>query len=160
MENGYLTYLTYLARKVAHAGEMKAVVAALLSITSFFFDPLQQLSLLALFALVMFDFAFGVAAARKTGDPVRSAKMVRTALKLAVYFSLIAAARITEHAIPLMGFLDETVTGFLAATELLSVLENSGRLGFAVPKKVVKLLGDYISDKNEENMGRGNKTKK
>ena len=153
MENGYLTYISYLMKKVLSAAEYKTVAAALLSVTSFFFDPLQHAALLALFVLVVFDFAFGVAAARKTGDPVRSAKMVRTAMKLAIYFSLISAARVAEHAVPIP-FLDETVTGFLAATELLSILENAGRLGFAVPRRLVELLGDYVSDKDAENKGR------
>lgn len=151
MENGYLSYLSYLTKKILHAAELKAVAAAALSVVTFFFDPLQQLALMAVFCLIVMDFVLGVAAARATGDTIRSAKLVRKGIKLTVYFSLIAAARVTEHAIPFMAFLDETVTGFLAATELLSILENTGRLGFAVPQKVVDVLGDYVSGKNKEN---------
>jgi len=155
MENGYLTYLGYLSKKVTHLAELKTAAATILSVTTFFFDPVQQVSLIALFVLIIIDFAFGVTAARKTGDAVRSSKLVRTALKIAVYFSLIAAARVTEHAIPALGFLDETVTGFLAATELLSIVENAGRLGYAVPRKLTDALGDYIGEKNRENGLRG-----
>lgn len=158
MENGYINYLAYLIGKLKHAAEGKAIFSFFLSIFSFFFDPLQQTSMLALFMLVIMDFGLGTAAARHTGDKIRSAKLVRTAIKLVVYFTLVSAARITEHTIP-FDFLDTTVIGFLAATELLSVLENTGRLGFAVPKKLIKILGDFITAKNEEN-GIKSKSKK
>lgn len=130
-----------------HAAELKALLAALLSVVTFFFDPLQQLALLALFVLILIDFFLGTAAARYTGDQIRSAKLVRTAIKFAVYFTLISAARVTEHALPFT-FLDETVVGFLSATELLSILENTGRLGFAVPSRLVELLGQYVSQRD------------
>ena len=157
MENGYIPYLIHISKKVLYASELKAIVSAGLGILTFFFDPLQQLALVALFVLVLIDFALGIAAARATGDAVRSAKLVRTGIKFTVYFTLIAAARITEHAIPVLPFLDETVTGFLAATELMSILENTGRLGFATPKKLTDLLGEYVKSKNKENRGNNSK---
>lgn len=150
MEQGYATYITYLFRKVAHAAEVKWLASVAFSVLGFLFDPTQHFALFALFVLILIDFCLGVAAARYTGDTIRSAKLVRTAIKFTVYFTLIAAARVTEHAVPL-SFLDETVTGFLAATELLSILENTGRLGFAVPSKVVEMLSQYVSSKGGSN---------
>lgn len=146
MENGYLSYFAYLVKKVLHAAELKWLFSAALSVLTFFFDPVQQLALAALFVLIVMDFFLGVAASRYSKEVIRSAKIARTAIKFTVYFTLIAAARVTEHALPFL-FLDETVTGFLAATELLSILENTGRLGFAVPSKLVELLGQYVSSK-------------
>lgn len=150
MEHSYTPYLIYLAKKVVHSAEVKWVFSVFLSVLTFFFDPLQQLALLALFALIALDFFFGVAAARHSGENIRSAKLVRTAIKYAVYFTLIGAARVTEHAIPALPFLDETVTGFLAATELLSILENAGRLGYATPYRLVHVLTDYLGGKKEK----------
>jgi len=143
----------YLISKLRHFAEGKAIAGFFVSIATFFFDPAHYLAMVALFILVLIDFAFGVAASRYTGDPIRSSKVIRTAIKMVVYFSLIAAARITEHTLPL-SLLDETVTGFLAATELISILENTGRMGYAVPQKVVQLLGDFVGGKNKENAAR------
>ena len=150
MENGYLTYLAYLTKKVLHCAELKWMAGVFLSVLTFFFDPLQQLALLALFVLILIDFMLGVAASRYSGNAIKSAKLVRTAIKFTVYFTLIGAARVAEHALP-FNFLDETITGFLVATELLSILENAGRLGFAVPTKLVEILGDYVTSKRQEN---------
>lgn len=142
----YLNYIIYTIKKALHAAELKWLFTFLLGVMSFFFDPTHNIAVIALFFLICIDFAFGVAAARATGEKVRSAKVMRTAIKMTVYFTLIAAARVTEYALPLK-FLDETVLGFLAATELLSILENAGRMGFAVPAKLVEILGDYVSSK-------------
>lgn len=143
----YITYIIYLFKKTLHGAEIKWLLSVFLSVFAFFFDPTQQVAMVALFALIIVDFALGVAASRHTGNQIQSAKLRRTAIKFTVYFILVGAARVTEHAIPILSFLDETVVGFLAATELLSILENAGRLGFAVPQKLVDVLGQYVSSK-------------
>lgn len=137
-----LHYIMYLARQARAAFELKSFAAFIFSILMYFFDPTHMAGMLAVFILICVDFVFGVAASRKIAEPVRSAKVRRTAIKITVYFGLIACARITEYALPL-SFLDESIIGFLAATELLSILENAGRLGYVVPKQLVKVLGDY-----------------
>lgn len=145
----YFTYIGYLFKKIMHAAELKWLFGVALSVFSFFFDPLNNLALFALFVLIIFDFVLGVSASRYTGQQIQSAKLRRSAIKMAVYFMLVAAARVAEHTLP-FAFLDETVTGFLAATELLSILENVGRLGFAVPQKLVDILGDYTKKRGDE----------
>lgn len=137
-----------MSKKIVSHYDIKSAASFFIGVMGFFFDPLQQLAMMALFCLILIDFVLGVSAARYTGDHIKSAKLVRTAIKVTVYFALVAAARLTEHAVP-FNFLDTTVIGFLAATELLSILENTGRLGFAVPNKLVKLLGEYVSGKND-----------
>lgn len=126
---------------------IKALLGAVLSILAYLFDPTQHAALLALFILTLADFCFGVTASRKEGQPLRSSKVRRTAIKMTVYFAIVAMTRITENAIPLLSFMDETLVGFLAATELLSILENVGRMGYAVPAKLTKILGDYTQNK-------------
>lgn len=139
-------YMLHLFGKLAEAAQLKAFAAVGIAVLGFLFDPTQHIALVAIFLLIMADFVFGIAAARKSGEPVRSAKLRRTAIKVAVYYALIACAHVTEYALPsYMGFLDESVLGFLAATELLSILENVGKLGYVVPKNLVKLLGDYTN---------------
>lgn len=138
-----LSYITYLWHKALAYFEAKAFVAGVIAIATFLFDPLQKEAMLALLLLIILDFVFGVSAAKKTGEEIKSAKILRSALKLTIYFSLIAASRVSEFALPYFGFLDETVTGFLVATELVSILENVGRLGYAIPKQLLNKLNDY-----------------
>lgn len=129
--------------------EIKILLGAGLSVLTFFFDPLLLLALEAVFFLIIIDFFFGVAAARATSQSINSAKLRRTAVKVVVYFALIATAYITEYTVP-FGFLDETVIAFLAATEMMSILENAGRMGYPVPQTLLKVLGDFITSKNEK----------
>lgn len=137
-------YMTHLFTRLIEGAQLKSLMAMLIAIAGFLFDPTHHIALMALFILIMADFTFGIAAARKTGEAVKCAKLRRSAIKIVVYYALIACAHLTEYALPAyMGFLDESVLGFLAATELLSILENTGKLGYVVPKNLVKLLGDY-----------------
>lgn len=139
-----MTYILYLWQKLQHYHSIKIAAALAFAILAYFFDPLEATALVALFALILLDFVYGVAAAKKTGLPITSAKIRRSAIKMAVYFSLIAAAHISEYAIPAqIGFLDETVTAFLVATELISIMENVGRLGFAIPMRLLNQLQNY-----------------
>ena len=94
-----------------------------------------------IFFLVVFDFITGIYAAKKNGEEIKSAKVIRSAIKLVVYMIMISAAHITELAVPIVAsFCDETVVGFLAITELISILENTGKMGFMVPKKMLNTL--------------------
>lgn len=137
-----INYILYLGTRVKDFFELKVVLGIVIAVTGFLFDPTHYMAMLSVFVLICVDFVFGVAASRKIAEPVRSAKVRRTAVKITVYFVLIACARLTEYTLP-MSFLDESIIGFLAATELLSILENAGRLGYVVPSQLVKILGDY-----------------
>lgn len=142
-----LDYIGYLWGRAAHYYELKSFIAIILGIVSYLFDPLHNAALLALFLLIILDFFFGVAAAKRTGLQITSAKFARTPIKLVVYFTLIAASRISEYALPeFMGFLDETLLGFLVCTELLSLLEKAGYMGFAIPRKLLNQLEKYTQD--------------
>lgn len=71
-----------------------------------------------------------------------------TAGKVAAYFTLISAGNLAEHGTQnYIPFLDETIIGFLCATELLSILENTGRMGYAVPQKLINKLSQYKNSK-------------
>ncbi len=145
--NEYAGYFIHLLARFIDGFEVKAVMGSMIAILAYLFDPTQHAALLALFILILADFCFGVTASRKEGQPLRSSKVRRTAIKMTVYFAIVAMTRITENAIPLLSFMDETLVGFLAATELLSILENVGRMGYAVPAKLTKVLGDYTKNK-------------
>jgi len=93
----------------------------------------------ALFSLIMMDFVMAWIDAFKNGIPIQSSKVLRTGIKLAVYFMLAASAHLSESGTGLP-LLDETVMGFLTFTELHSILEHASRIGFRVPKLLLNQL--------------------
>lgn len=126
----------------------KVVFAFFFAVITYLFDPLEVHALVAMFILVIADFGTGVSASVYQDVIVSSSKLKRTAVKLAVYFLLAAMGRITEYALPAqIAFLDETIIGYLCATELLSILENTSKMGFSVPGKILKALREYLQSK-------------
>lgn len=111
------------------------------------FDALKEQELIALVLLISFDFVTGVAGAKYSGEEIRSSKMARTALKLVFYFMFIAGGHLTEIIIGANFFVDDAILIFLAVTELISIMENFGRLGFPVPQKLLNKLNDLKESK-------------
>lgn len=141
MDRGLIESLTNIWDKMSHHTLLKVFGSILYVLFSFFFDSVQQLGLIALFILIIFDFLTAIANAYHKSIEIQSRKILTSAIKIVIYFGLIASAHITEHAVPIIsGFLDETVLSFLALTELISILENCGKLGFAVPQKLLNKL--------------------
>lgn len=144
LENLY--YFFALLQKLLHHFWLKVVVSAAL-LPVFFFDPALKEALIALALLIAIDFVTGVATAKKTGEQIKSAKIFRTALKYAVYFTLIAAGRLTVLAgLPFIPA-DAIILTFLAVTELVSIIENAGRSGYAVPQRLLNQLREYRDKK-------------
>lgn len=126
--------------------ELKVVVGVFTSLSTFLLPMASWQAMLALLVLITFDFVLGVASAKKSGCPITGRKMSKTPLKIGVYGVLVSSAHLTNLAIdiPIDWFSVQTaMLGFLAATELVSILENAGRLGFAVPKKLLNQLNEF-----------------
>lgn len=98
------------------------------------------LSIQALLVLIVIDFVTGISAAKVSREEIKSKKAVKSAFKVAIYGLLVSAAHLTETIAPGTTFMAETMITFLAVTELISVIENAGRLGFAVPQKLLNKL--------------------
>ena len=114
---------------------------------SFLFDNLQTQSLFAILLLIVIDFITGIAAAKISGEVISSAKVFRTVVKTIIYFMFISAAHLMEVTTPLLSVADELIISFLAVTELISVVENIGKMGFAVPKKFLNKLQEFRDSK-------------
>lgn len=148
MKEDNILYIGKLFANICHNVALKCVAGGALVVAEFFIDGVLAKSMIALFCLIMFDWITGVAAAKKTGHTIKSSKIVRTPVKLAIYFMLITCARIAEFSLPeFVSFLDETVLAFLVLTEFISILENTGRLGYAIP---TKLLSKLVSLRDEK----------
>lgn len=137
-----------LLRKTFGHIEIKVIASGIVSCLGFLFDNLLKEAMLALLILIIFDFVTGIGASKKEGKIISSNNAVRTAFKTALYFMVISSGRLAEHATHhILPFIDETIISFLAVTELISILENTGRLGFAIPQKLLNRLKEYRDEK-------------
>lgn len=100
----------------------------------------------ALTTLVAIDLATGVYSAYKTGDVIESRKMVKTAIKWTLYMLMISAAHLTESLVQFDSYLAQATIAFLGATELVSILENIGKSGVAIPQKLLNKLEQFRGD--------------
>jgi len=124
----------------------KAIGSAFLTTYAFLFSVELWKIMLGLLVLITFDMILGIAAAKTTKEEIRSRKIARTAYKLAVYGLLVSAGHLTDVAVgipPNWINIETAMVGFLAATELISILENAGRMGFGIPKRILNQLHKY-----------------
>lgn len=148
MREDNLEYLTVMVANMCKDVLIKCIATGVLVITQFFVDGLLTKAMLAIFFLIIFDWITGIFAAKISGEKIKSSKIIRTPIKIVIYFMLISGARIAEYSLPnAVGYLDDAVIAFLALTELISVLENTGKMGYAVPKKLLKKLIFLRDDK-------------
>lgn len=123
--------------------EIKLVGGAFITAYSFLFSCEQYKLMIAIIILVIFDFLSGIAVAKKSGHEIKSSKACKSALKLGVYGILVSSAHLTDFIVGIENFglnIEVSMMSFLALTELISILENSGRLGFAIPQKMLNQL--------------------
>lgn len=148
MDRGLLGSLQNIWYKMSHFIEVKLFGSLLLTSIAFLFDDALQAGLMSLFLLIIFDFVTALANAYHKKIEIQSRKIFTTAVKIVIYFGLIASANLAEHAVPMLEkILDETILGFLALTELISILENCGKLGFAIPQKLLNKLEEIRDSK-------------
>ena len=110
------------------------------------FDTGKHQALIALLMLIVLDFIFGIASARVNKQPVQSSKIRRSAFKVATYYLMVSAGFLAEKSVTFLP-IDETILAFLVLTELISILENAGRCGFAIPKTLLAQLEEYQASK-------------
>jgi phage-related holin len=143
---------------IADLFSMKIVPTILVPIYGVLFGFDTAKILQALLILVVMDFITGIVSAHAAGEVIKSRSAVRSAFKIAVYGLLVSAGHLTEQITPASTYIEEAVTTFLALTELISIIENVGKMGFAIPKKLLNQLhkfrdeGDTIAVKNTANI--------
>lgn len=143
-----IKYAAGLFGKICKDVVVKCWISAIFIITHFFVDSVLAKAMFALFILILVDWATGMKAAQKTGDSIKSSKFFRTPIKIVIYFMLITCSRIAEYSLPdAVRYLDDTVIAFLTLTELISILENTGKLGYAIPQKLLAKLRNIRDEK-------------
>lgn len=100
---------------------------------------------LAVFLLVVLDSISGLAVVWVVpGARLESKKLTKTVIKFMMYGIAFVATNQAEIATNnVLPFIDETVLGYIAITELISVLENLERLGMKVPRQLLNKLSAY-----------------
>lgn len=142
-------YVPHLLQKVVHFFWEKLLIG-LLTVPVILFNQGQTKAMTALLILIVFDFFSAVLVAKKNGEPIESAKVFRTGLKIVVYFVMISAGHLTNVAVGQFFPLDTVIIGFLAVTELISIMENAGKAGYAVPQQLLNQLYEYRNRKNQK----------
>jgi phage-related holin len=110
-------------------------------------------AIMGITVLITIDLITAIMAEYKNGNPIESRKMMKTATKLVVYTLFLAAIHLTEGIVPGTTFLDEMVLAFLALTEAISVMENIGRMGYAVPLKLLNQLREMRNNEGDRRTG-------
>jgi phage-related holin len=120
---------------------LKISSGALITIYSFFFNPLKTELYYGIAALIIFDFVTAIIAAFKRKELITSARASRTIVKLFLYGLMISGATIVDKFFLGIGevFGDLTMV-FVAVTEFISILENIKKYGFEVPTGVISRL--------------------
>ena len=125
----------------------KSVLAALCTICGFLFGDRDGL-MVALIALIVLDYISGVlaAAVRKKLSSAVGAKGIA---KKVFMMMIVALANIVDINVIGEGHVLRTVTViFYICNECISLIENAGRLGVPVPKKVLDVL-EQLKDKDK-----------
>lgn len=137
----FILYAKYILANTFNHAIVKGFFSILLVIYSFLFDINHNQTLLALGVLIILDFISGVAAAKIRGEPILSRKAAHTAIKFVAYYGSISGAHLAESGLSAhIAFIDEVVISFFLLTELISLLENVGKMGYSTPQKLLNQL--------------------
>lgn len=140
-------YCLYVIKKVCEPTWMKAYItvfsAIFFKIADFFYAEMYFDALVALFVLIIIDVVTALYRAHMTEFEIQSRKFMRTAFKIVIYFLLISAGHMADITLFGMRFVEGGLIGFLGATEMISILENFGQAGHAVPQKILNQLEEY-----------------
>lgn len=128
---------------------LKTITGLCVAFFATLFDVELKQAMFALFILCMFDFVTGIMAVRsEPGALITSKKLWGTGAKIGVYFMLVSAGYLSEQATSnALDFLDETIIGFFGCTEFLSIMENTGKMGYPTPQKLIKKISNYRDNK-------------
>ncbi|OWR32689.1 holin [Saccharibacillus sp. O23] len=128
----------------------KAVAAGMGAVAGFFFGGLNAM-LVLLLVLVIVDFATGWAAAWTRGELKSRVGYIGIARKVAL-FAVIAIAHLIDGVLGELHMFWDAVVFFYLANELLSVIENMGKIGVPMPDFLLNAVHIFQSkSKVEEN---------
>jgi len=118
----------------------KVILGSLLSLNDWVFHPKHD-TVTIVMAFIALDTLTGLMKAFKNGT-VSSSGFFRCAVKIVVYFSLLATGALLDRVTSMDAIISalSVMATFLSTTEAISVLENAAGLGFKIPTQVIKML--------------------
>jgi phage-related holin len=126
---------------------IKKHALAILSTSWAFLAPVHTTIIITL-VLIIVDLITGILAARKRGEPISSAGIRRTVVKLFVYELAIVLAFLVETHMHVDIPMIKLLSGFIGITELKSCLENLDTInGSSVIKDILQRLGSANQNK-------------
>lgn len=133
-----------------HIGQLfKMVMAVTGAVTGYFWGGWSLLLHLLLW-FVIIDWLTGWAAAWMNGELRSRIGYIGIARKMTI-FLIIAITHLIDQVLGEMNYFQNTVTFFYLANELLSIIENVGRMGVPIPQSLRKVVGVFQTKSEEEN---------
>ena len=127
---------------------LKNILAGVCTILSFLFGDMEGL-MVALIALIILDYISGVIAAaveKRLSSEVGAKGIAKKIFMLLI----VALANIVDINVVGDGHVLKTVTVvFYICNECISLIENAGRIGVPVPKKLLDVL-EQLRDKDDD----------
>lgn len=142
----YVSTVSKTVVEVCQITAAKCVATISFIIANIAFGRVDIAVLIGVLVLTIFDFITALAREYKAASPITSRKAIRTPLKMVVYAIMVSAGYVTESVIGMHKInlpIAETIAGFIAVTELISVLENVGKMGYVIPAKLLNMLVEY-----------------
>lgn len=126
----------------------KNILAGVCAVLSFLFGDMEGL-MVALVALIILDYISGVIAAA-VGKRLSSEVGAKGIAKKIFMLLIVALANIVDINVIGDGHVLKTVTVvFYICNECISLIENAGRIGVPVPKKLLDVL-EQLRDKDDK----------
>jgi len=125
---------------------VKTIIAVSGAAASFLFGGWSSL-LSILLAFVVIDYVSGVAAAGKEGKLSSDVGLWGIARKVTI-FVIVAVAHLVDQALGDAHLFRDAAIFFYLANEVLSIIENAGRIGVPVPPVLEKAVG-VLNGKSE-----------
>lgn len=135
----------------------KTCAAAVGAVVGYLFGGWSEL-LGILLAFVIMDYVTGVMAAYKEGT-LRSAVGFKRIPKKVMIFVLVAVSHLIDRAVGTNGLFRDATIFFYLANELLSIVENAGRMGLPVPEQIKQAV-EVLKGKSERGVSNDNRTER
>lgn len=136
------TVFTHYFSDIASHWVFKSIGALILSAFYFVFpeNSAASVQLTILFALIMIDTGTGIAASLREGQGIQSRKLLSLAIKVVIYFTILASAHLADKALIMPINLGGFLNSWLVLVELISILENANRFGIPLPTVLIDFL--------------------
>lgn len=101
----------------------------------------------ALLVLIAIDFVTAIGGAYTQGVPIESRRALKGATKVIVYATFVSAGHLTSLILLNTIWIEVAVMSFLALTELVSIMENIGKMGYTVPQTLLNRIKELRDNK-------------